>query len=122
MGVYWNKQNERWAVQRVINGVKVYGGLCDDEEDAARASDRLARNHENFKGRLNFSEEKVEIQREKFSEEEYSERSSDIEEDSDISEEECVNKQTKSSFNKEERKSGTMSEESKVNFNFSDFC
>jgi len=54
IGVTWNWRTRKWSAERAILGNKVHGGQWSDEEDAARASDRIARESPYFRGRFNF--------------------------------------------------------------------
>jgi len=54
IGVTWNWRTRKWSAERAILGNKVHGGHWSDEEEAARASDRIARENQYFRGRFNF--------------------------------------------------------------------
>jgi hypothetical protein len=43
--VCWHKMSKKWIVQMKANGKSIYGGLFDDEIEAARAADAIAEKH-----------------------------------------------------------------------------
>ena len=55
-GVCWDKNNNRWKVSIRINRKKKHVGQFKDEEQAARAYDKAAREHYSEFARLNFPE------------------------------------------------------------------
>lgn len=55
-GVCWNKASEKWQADIRVSGRKIYLGLHENEEDAARAYDAAARQHFGEFARPNFGE------------------------------------------------------------------
>lgn len=53
-GVRWEKRENKWSTRIVIHGVRKRGGYHENEEDAARAYDRLAREYHGEYAYLNF--------------------------------------------------------------------
>jgi len=45
-GVYWNKMAQKWLVQRVFDGKRVFGGYFDNLEEAKRKADELIHDYE----------------------------------------------------------------------------
>jgi hypothetical protein len=52
-GVSWHKKGNKWQVHLCIRGVRYYGGLFDNEDDAGRQADNLMLLHQKYP-RLNF--------------------------------------------------------------------
>jgi hypothetical protein len=58
-GVYWNKgRGKQWVAQIKYDGKQHQLGYFEDEEEAARAYDRVARAHKGEKAQLNFPTKK----------------------------------------------------------------
>ena len=56
-GVRWNKKRGKWIAELKISGKVKYLGLFDDDEDAARAYDRGAREAGQTNAILNFPDD-----------------------------------------------------------------
>ena len=54
IGVYYNKEKQKWKSAITVNGVKIFIGYYDKEIDAAKARDKVAAKSFGNKGKLNF--------------------------------------------------------------------
>lgn len=57
-GVSWHKATKKWQARIQVRGKKIYLGLFNDPEDAARTYDKAALKHFGEFARLNFPKEK----------------------------------------------------------------
>ena len=54
LGVIWLDESNKWRASRYVDGKTCYGGLFENEEEAAKASDNLVRKKKFWSSELNF--------------------------------------------------------------------
>jgi len=54
IGVYYNKEKQKWKSAITVNGEKIFIGYYDKEIDAAKARDKVAAKSFKNKGQMNF--------------------------------------------------------------------